>query len=258
MDKARFDQIIERCNDQEKITLTVLYNAVGKALKQVNANNTGASINDWRKAESAYEDTGAKLWAKYFEPTLPNILAVVDYLTRAGWKVAKSTCYNHKKSGLLRPENDGAFKISTVEKYATEHLTRIDGRPEDDSERLAEDKQRAETRKAKAQAEHWELKTKIAKGLFVPRDAFERELAQRAMIFKTDAEAFCRTQAAMIIGLVAGDKDKTPDLTEFMLGAVAGWLNRYSADREFTVPVASPDEIIVDVGDDIDPDDEDE
>ena len=54
MDKVRFDQILERCNDQEKITLTVLYNAVGKALKQVNANNTGASINDWRKAESAY------------------------------------------------------------------------------------------------------------------------------------------------------------------------------------------------------------
>ncbi|HPN56720.1 MAG TPA: hypothetical protein PLD92_07710, partial [Candidatus Omnitrophota bacterium] len=75
MDKVRFDQILERCNDQEKITLTVLYNAVGKALKQVNANNTGASINDWRKAESAYEETGAKLWAKYFEPTLPNILA---------------------------------------------------------------------------------------------------------------------------------------------------------------------------------------
>ena len=44
MDKVRFDQILERCNDQEKITLTVLYNAVGKALKKVNANNTGASI----------------------------------------------------------------------------------------------------------------------------------------------------------------------------------------------------------------------
>lgn len=250
MDKARFDQIIERCNDQEKITLTVLYNAVGKALKQVNANNTGASINDWRKAESAYEDTGAKLWAKYFEPTLPNILAVVDYLTRAGWKVAKSTCYNHKKSGLLRPENDGAFKISTVEKYATEHLTRIDGRPEDDSERLAEDKQRAETRKAKAQAEHWELKTKIAQGLYVPKDAFERELAQRAIVFKADAEAFCRGQAGIIIAMTGGDKDKTPDLIEYMLAAVAGWLNRYAADREFTIPVQAPGPVFADPEDD--------
>ena len=252
MDKVRFDQILERCNDQEKITLTVLYNAVGKALKQVNANNTGASINDWRKAESAYEDTGAKLWAKYFEPTLPNILAVVDHLTRAGWKVAKSTCYNHRKAGLLRPESDGAFKISTVEKYASEHLTRIDGRPEDDSERLAEDKQRAETRKAKAQAEHWELKTKIAQGLYVPKDAFERELAQRAIVFKADAEAFCRGQAGIIIAMTGGDKDKTPDLIEYMLAAVAGWLNRYAADREFTIPVQVPGPALADPDDDQD------
>lgn len=251
MDKARFDQILERCNDQEKITLTVLYNSVGKALKQVNANNTAASINDWRKSEAAYTEMDAKLWAKYFEPTLPNILSVVDHLKKSGWKVSKSTVYNHKKSGLLRPETDGTFKISTIEKYIdAAKLPRLDGRPEDGTERLAEDSQRIRNRKEMAQAEHWELKTKIAKGLYVPKDAFERELAQRAMIFKADMESFFRAQAGGIIALTGGDKEKTPDLIEFLLASGAGWLNRYATDREFIVPVHTADAVLADPEDD--------
>lgn len=252
MDKERFDKLLEKLNDQERITLTVLYNSVGKALKQVNANNTASAINDWKKSESAYDETFKKLWAKYYEPTLANILDVVGYLKAAGWKAAKSTCYNHKKAGLLRQEPDGTFKTSTVDQYAATHLTRLDGRMDNDTEKLAEETQRTRNRKEKAQAEHWELKTKIAKGLYVPRDAFERELAQRAMIFKADAEAFCRAQAGAIVGLVGGDKERIPDLIDYMLSAVAGWMSRYSADREFTVldPALAAEAILQDADDD--------
>lgn len=251
MDKERFEKLLARVNDQERITMTVLHNAVVNGLTQVSANNTAASINDWKKSEAAYDDTFKKLWAKYFEPTLANILAVVDYLKTAGWKVAKSTCYNHKKSGILKPEKDGTFKISTVDQYAETNLTRLDGRSDDDTEKLAEDTQRIRNRKEKAQAEHWELKTKIAQGLYVPKDAFERELAQRAMVFKADIDSFCRTQSGAIVNLVDGDKDKTPDLIEYLLAATASWLNRYAADREFIVPLASvADAILQDPDDD--------
>ena len=256
MDKAKFDQIVERANEQEKITLTVLYNAVGKALKNVNAGNTAAAINDWKKSENAYNETEARLWAKYFEPTPPNILAVVAHLTAAGWKISKSTAYNHRKAGHLKQEADGSFKISAVEQYAVNHLIRKDGRQDDGVENLAEDKQRAETRKARAQAEHWELKTKIARGLYVPKDAFERELAQRAIIFKSDGETFFRSQAAAMVALVGGDNNRIPDLVEYTLTAFAGWLNRYSAEQEFIVPVAEQ-EAVLDNADDADPDGED-
>lgn len=249
MDKERFDTLLEKVNEQERITLTVLYNSVGKCLKQVNASNTAASINDWKKSEAAYDDTFKKLWAKYYEPTLPNILAVVSYLKEVGWKAAKSTCYNHRKAGILRPESDGTFKTSTVDQYAALHLTRLDGRSDEDPERLAEETHRIRNRKENAQAEHWELKTKIAQGLYVPKDAFERNLAQRAMIFKADAESFCRSQAGVIVELVGGETDKTPDLIEYMLSAVAGWLNRYAADREFTIPVQAPEDILGDQDD---------
>jgi hypothetical protein len=56
------------------------------------------------------------------------------------------------------------------------------------------------------------------------------------MVFKTDGEAFFRSQASAMIKLTGGDPEKAPDLIEFGLNAFAGWLNRYSVDREFSVP----------------------
>ncbi len=183
------------------------------------------------------------------ENTFSNILEIVSYLKATGWRVSKSTVYNHVKEGRLRPGKDGKYKSSVVDKYAVyADLPRMDGSTSRD--RIAEEKQRAENRKALAQAEHWELKTKIAQGLYVPRESFERELAQRAMIFKADIESFCRAQAGIIVSLVDGDKDKTPDLIDYMLSAAAGWLNRYSADREFTVPAPAADAVLQDPDED--------
>ena len=52
--------------------------------------------------------------------------------------------------------------------------------------------------------------------------------------------------------MTGGDKDKTPDLIEYMLAAVAGWLNRYAADRKFTIPVQVPGPALADPDDDQD------
>jgi hypothetical protein len=76
------------------------------------------------------------------------------------------------------------------------------------------------------------------------------------MIFKNDIEAFCRSQAGMIIELVDGDKDKVPDLVEYMLASSAVWLNRYSADREFIVQDQYVESVLKDPDEDEADDDE--
>ncbi len=190
------------------------------------------------------------------EITFTNVLAVVDYLKAHDWKAGKSLVYIHKKEGKLRPQKDGLFHLKDVEKYAANFLHRTDGSSGSEIEKYQEEKARAELDKTKEQLEHLRIRNKVANGLYVPKDAFERELAQRAMIFKADAEAFCRMQSGMIISLVGGDKDMAPDLTEYMLGAIAGWLSRYATDREFIVPAAAPENILADPGDDIDRDDD--
>ncbi|MEN6623624.1 MAG: hypothetical protein ABFD50_19020 [Smithella sp.] len=185
------------------------------------------------------------------EETFSNVLAVAGYLKDNGWKIGKSLVYQHKKLGMIRPREDGLFYLSDIKKYINiARLENIKGSTVsiDDVQKRRNE---AETRKMEAQAHHWEIKTKVAEGLYVPRDSFERELAQRAMVFKSDMEAFCRSKAAEIVSKVGGDNERIPDLIEFMLDASAKWLNRYAADREFKVPAPAAESILQDPDDEL-------
>jgi hypothetical protein len=96
------------------------------------------------------------------------------------------------------------------------------------------------------QADLLEIKKQIAEGNYVPKDTFERELSYRAMVFKMDGDSFCRSEAGAIIELVGGDKDKIPDLQEFLLEKFHKWLSRYAADKEFIVPQPTTAEMVAD------------
>lgn len=212
---------------------------------------------------------------------LDDVLAVVEYLTKAGWRIKKSTAYNHRDKGWLRPGADGKYTRAAVDKYANQKLKRLDGKQKDRIERINANRQEAETRKIIAQAQREELKLKIAEGQYVPRETLGRELSYRIMVFKVDGETFCRSQAGSIIELFLDGleakliswgkekhpdkmeliteivkevfaflKDKTPDLMEFLLGEFHKWLSRYAEEREFEVPQPAAAEILQEPEDD--------
>lgn len=172
---------------------------------------------------------------------LKNLLEVVEYLKGAGWKVSKSAMYRHRDQGKIGPQDDGGFLVADVERYARDWLKRLDGsggRKSTVEPIEQRDKKAAEARKVKAQAEHWEIKTKILRGEYVERAAFERALARRAAVFKSDIENFIRNYAGEMIALAKGDATHTPDVIEFWLDGAEKWLARYAEDQEFELPAA--------------------
>ena len=187
------------------------------------------------------------------EQTFSNVLAVFEYLKKNGWKVGRSLVYEHRKDGMLRPRSDGLFHLPDIQKYISiAQLKNVNSSAVSDADKFYDEKVKADLDIAKEKLKQLQLKNQVTQGMFVPRDAFDRELAQRAMIFKVDIETFCRSQAGPIVNLVDGDKEKVPDLIEFMLASAARWLNSYSADRAFTVPAVAPADVLMD------PDEEEE
>ena len=237
MDQAKLKKLLETADAQDQVKLKVLHNAVVKCIRDYQSDSTSARLKDWKSAEGALDAFIDTLWAEHFDEgrTLPNLLAVVDYLTDKGRKIKKSAAYKHQKDGRIRPQKNGAYSIADVEKYAST-LKRLDGAKADLLDTIQQEKARAEVDKLKAQAEHWQIRTAIARGLYVEKDAFERELARRAAVFRADIENFIRAQAAGIINHVAGDATKAPDLIDYMLDQAEGWLDRYAGEKEFTVP----------------------
>lgn len=259
LDQDKFNTLLEKTNKQEETTLKVLYNAVIKCVNDMNAGSTSA-VKSWEKTRSSYEQYANELWNKYFPsetasaPVNPEYKSIQDVIRRVnemGYKLAKSA-YNHAERGLLRPNEHGTYTQDIIDKYIVQaNIKKKDGSRREKQEKINSERQNAETRRINAQAEREEFKLQRERGLYVPKESFERELSYRAMVFKMDGEAFCRSEAGSIIELVGGDKDKIPDLQECLLEKFHKWLSRYAADKEFIVPeAAAAEEIPLDTDED--------
>jgi hypothetical protein len=169
--------------------------------------------------------------------TLPNPKEITRYLKDAGYKVSQSTVYKHRDEGRIPAQKDGTFLVTDVDRYASMHLKPLDGSKHTEAtEDLQKKKLEAETRKAGAQADHWEMKTLKDSGQYIDRDLFNGELASRATIFKNDLETFFRSNAGEIIRKVDGEVGKSPDLIDYCLDRLEVFLGRYSVPKKWPVP----------------------
>ena len=243
MDKGKFEQLLQVADTDAQIKLRILYNAVVSGIKEYGAAGTSANLNNWKSAEKELDKYIEKLWAKHFqgEQSFPNIRAVVRHLEENGYKISQSSVYNHQKAGKIKPNSKGEYTLSAVEHYIAEaNLRRIDGtKPNDDQEQS--EKSKYETDVLRLKAAQMEHKLEVMRGSYVPKFEFERALAQRATLIKSDHDAFSRSKAGEIIALVNGDLEKTPDLIEYLLDQFEQFLGRYAEDREWRT--AQPDEV---------------
>ena len=253
MDEVKLKNLLEVADEADQVKLKVLYNAVIKGVNEYNKNSAQTKLKNWKSAEKELELYIDKLWAKYIdnERTFPNLLAVIDYLKENNWKIGKSRVYEHQKENKIAPQANGTYRLSDVDKYASRYLKKGDGSSvSGDLKKYAEEKAQAELDKTKEQLEHLRWKNKVLSGQYVPREAFERELAKRLAIFKSDIENSIRAGAEKVIAIVSGDPAKAPALIEYQLDEAADWLDRYAADREFKVPTSTAESILQDQDDD--------
>ena len=198
---------------------------------------------DYRKYQALHKKLKGE---KTDEPdTFKSLHAVVQYLEKMGYKIKKSSIYNHQTAGKIRPTKEGHYLLADVEKYAQTHLKLTDGTPSGKQlfDTVQKERAEAEAREKTARARHWELKAGALEGKLVPRDMLENELAARAAIFRADGENFFRGQASAITNIVSGDETKIPDLVAFCLDALEEWLARYLMREEFKVDASAYERI---------------
>lgn len=205
------------------------------ALELAKRKPTGANLKTLKKAETALGDFRAARYETSREENFASLMDVISFLDADGWKISKSSAYEHKDEGKIRPGTDGKYTLSAVQKYAQVHLPRKDG-GSPTAINLQEEKLRGQIRQISTDAEMRELKLKERQGELIPREHVEVELAARAGDLKTHLDASARSASTRIIKLVGGDVQKAPELISFMLG-----LNRKMLDN-YSRPIQGPDE----------------
>lgn len=208
------------------MTEATLRSEVSAALELASARPTSRNRKALREAQArlddfmaAQEDAGPR--------TFGSILEVVDYLDGSGWKISKTSAYDHwKKDGKLRARGDGRFDLAEVDAYARKHLSRKDGSTV--GEDLAEEKRREEVLRIRADRQMRDLKYRQEAGELMPRGQVEAELSERATHLRNYLDAVARSSAGRIIKLAGGDPQKAPELIAFLLGMNRKALDNYS------------------------------
>jgi len=240
MDKESFEKLITDKPLDVKQKAVLLWNGMTQGANAYKQDPTSARLKDWRSAETALEEFTSIIGggSSQTEKALTSIPAVVKYLRSQGWKISTRTGYNHKEGGLIRPRKDGKYYLSDVNNYAQSGaLQRLDGVRGESLDLDTDRKKRADADNAEAIARINKKKAEAIEGRYIERYEFERALAQRSALFKSDIEAFIRGTSEEMVALVGGDPGKVPDLIEHTLDQFERCLGRYAEDREFSIPI---------------------
>ena len=159
---------------------------------------------------------------------LNNVNKVFGYLVDSGWKISRAGSYKHRKAGILQPDDRGRYAIEAVDRYATHNLRRRDGSAADGEDKQSVAKRDAEIRKLIAHAKILENKAKSAAREWIPRKRYEKELASRAAVFKSDLNSWCQSEASGICHMVDGNEDMIPDLIQYLINSLETILDRYA------------------------------
>jgi len=169
--------------------------------------------------------------------TFGNVLLVLEYLKKEGWKIAKSSIYSHVKEGKLRPRSDGKYHQQDILKYARSWLKRLDGSTEESSITELSRKQKADADVAEYDARIKRIKAEAIEGKYVLREYMTEELAVQASAFRNALQTFIHSQAEEIVSFISGDVSRIPDLIEFLMVRSDEHFFRYAEDWQARGPL---------------------
>jgi hypothetical protein len=237
MEKAEFIKLLELATEAEQVKLKILYEAMIDGMKAYRQRYSQQNLKEWQAAEKALVDyaTEIKTRAGAAEKTFDNLKAVIDFLQERYPDVSQSTVYSHQKKELIKARSDGKFHLADVEQYARYYLKKLDYDPESIDLDPDYEKRLAETKKAKAQATHWETRTAIITGKYKESSVVDAELAKKAALLKNSLFNFIRTYTAELCVILEGSQLKIPEAIDFGLEHAEKWLDQYAAPIEWTV-----------------------
>ena len=260
----------EETNKILELTETILNSELKFKLRQiatlrVRDNLTPAELNILEKYTRDIEAIHQKQSGKNPQGLQPinerefsGLIEVTTYLQEQGWKVKKSTIYNHSKQTTLingqpikklSPNTSGKYPLSVVEKYAHANLQRYnipqdtskdpDSNPEQKFlEMIHSENLQTSARLKKAQAEHWEKRNRDIDDEV--KRMVGQELAIRARYFRLNLTNFFHAQAVPLITAAEGNPTKVPEFIEFCIEAIESFLAPFSEETQFqlhTVPM---------------------
>lgn len=249
MTKDELEKLIEDKPDEVRAKAILLFNGYARAMAGYQAESSTANLKTWKSAEEALTEYAASIGYGETKEELNNISVVLAYLVNSGWKCTKTSLYRHQQQGKIKPDADGKYSKRIVDKYARTFLkqTATGKRVTEETDDLQRKKLTKEIARLELAVEREEFALQRERGLYVPREQMEIELATRAGILVSGLKHWVQSKAADWIAAVSGDNKRVGELINIMNRDVDEHINIYAGSKEYEVvidsePVDKPEE----------------
>lgn len=166
---------------------------------------------------------------------LNNLLEVVKYLKGLGWKVSKSAVYRHRSEGKIRPQADGSFSASDVEKYARNFLQQKDGTAVRSNRGAGVDLIEARRRKIQVETEIKEYELREKHGDFMEVAEHQQIMCAKYLLIRDTTLNWVREHALDLIRSCGGDQARAYDVIDTYQQSIQKYWNRLGTGKEWPI-----------------------
>ena len=215
--------------------LAFLLKAKEEAKKRMKTNPSPENISAFNKARDAVDTETARLTAAAPGRIYKTQLDAVAFLRDRGYKVSKSALNRDLKAGRISTDTNGHFEENSLLAYAVALKAPTATVEHKALTSATTDRLSADAELKKYQSERLKLKLEKEQGKLMPKSEYERNLAARALFFKSEVRNFIHLHGAAMIHLTGGDEGRLPALVRYWEEKTAIWMDTWSQDREFVV-----------------------
>jgi hypothetical protein len=194
---------------------------------------TLSELEEKYKNEKGQKEPGSKTVGTV--PIFLNRTEVWQFLEKEGWKISKSTLYNHCNEGRLKLNRDGHYTLKAVNRYARTHLELKETGQKIGDEELQRKKTMAEVARITEQAKLAQIKRMAEEGRYIEREQVDLEMAARAATLEAGLKGMVQSRAGEWVALVEGEEKRAGDLVRDMMAVIDQTLNEFATVKEFEV-----------------------
>lgn len=200
-------------------------------------NTNEGEINTEKPLQAENNQTGGEL-------NFDNLADVLRYLEGQGWRITRPSLYRHGKEGKLLAGTGGAYKQKAVDRYAQTFLklAATGKRIQQTSDNLQRQKLEEELKNLRLKNERDKFNYEKDRGLYVPKNQMDIELAGRAGILIAGLRHWIMSNAAHWIAVTGGDHKKAGELSNMMTNNLEEHINSYATNREYEVIIEAGEE----------------
>lgn len=237
MTKQELEKLIEDKPDEVRAKAILLFNGYARAMAGYQAESSTANLKTWKSAEDALMEYTASIGYGETEDALNNIAVVLAYLVNSGWKITKTSLYRHQQQGKIKPGDDGKYSKRVVDKYARTFLkqTATGKRFTEETDDLQRKKLTKEIARLELAVEREEFALQRDRGLYVPREQVNLEIAGYCAILYHNGRHWLQTSAADWITAVNGETKRVGELINIMTKSFDEMVNHIVRNKEYEV-----------------------